>query len=248
MSFQDRQPVARVTSDATSVESKIGSATRVLAPNEFLFRAGEAKTCFYRVNSGAVCLYEQNRAEHPVVDFAFPGDFVGLGFLETHACCARAVTKTEVTCSPLEALASAIEDDPKAQAKLNDAVEREFEFRRAALVEAGRSSPLGRLAAFLVSLSRTNAHEGRDPTVIGESCPSVFAAAYLGLSIEELTALLLELERRELIKAYSGGVRLRDIGELEKLASRSVAPVRKSPKNHADNRTQGVSLSGGQNA
>ena len=228
MSVQDHQPVARVTSDATSVESQIGSATRVLAPDEFLFRAGQAKTCFYRVNSGAVCLYEQNRAEHPVVDFAFPGDFVGLGFLETHACCARAVTKTEVTCLPLEALASAIEDDPRAQAKLNDAVEREFEFRRAALVEAGRSAPLERLSAFLVSLSRTNAHEGRDPTVIGESCPSVFAAGYLGLSIEELSAMLLELERRELIEAYSGGVRLRDIGELEKLASRTVAPVRNS--------------------
>ena len=49
-----------------------------------------------------------------------------------------------------------------------------------------------------------------------------------GLSIEELTTLLLELERRELIEAYSGGVRLRDIDELEKLASRTVAPVRKS--------------------
>ena len=59
-----------------------------------------------------------------------------------------------------------------------------------------------------MSLSRTNAHEGRDPTVIGESCPSVFAAGYLGLSIDDLTSLLLELERRELIKPYSGGVRL----------------------------------------
>jgi CRP/FNR family transcriptional regulator, anaerobic regulatory protein len=169
---------------------------------------------------------KQNRAEHPV-DFAFPGDFVGLG-LGTHACCARAVTKTEVTCLPLEALASAIANNPKAQAKLNDAIEREFESRRAALVEAGRSAPLERLAAFLVSLSRTNAHEGRDPTIIGESCPSVFAAGYLGLSIEDLTTILLELERRELIEAYSGGVRLRDIDELEKLASRTVGSVRKS--------------------
>jgi len=225
MSVHDRLPVVAVTDDTPSVEPEIGFSTRILAPNEFLFRTGETKTCLYRVNSGAVCLYEQNRAEHPV-DFAFPGDLVGLGFLRTHACCARAVTKTEVTCLPLEALASAIANNPKAQAKLNDAVEREFESRRAALVEAGRSAPLERLAAFLVSLSRTNAHEGRDPTIIGESCPSVFAAGYLGLSIEDLTALLLELGRRELIEAYSGGVRLRDIGELEKLASRTVAPVR----------------------
>ena len=91
-------------------------------------------------------------------------------------------------------------------------------------------------------------HEGRDPTVIGDCCPSVFAAGYLGVSIEELTALLLELERRKLIEAYSGGVRLRDIGALEKLASRTVAPVRKSKSKNHTNCTQGVSLEGGQNA
>jgi hypothetical protein len=132
----------------------------------------------------------------------------------------RAVTETEVTCLPLE----------EAQSKLNDAIEREFEFLRASLVEAGRAAPIERFAAFLVSLSRTNAHEGRDPTVIGECCPSAVAAGYLGLSIEDLTALLLELERRELIEAYSGGVRLRDIGELEKLAGGTVAPVRKNSR------------------
>ncbi len=232
MSVQDHLPVGR----ASRAE---GSATRLLGPNEYLFRTGEAKTCLYRVNSGAVCLYEQNRPEHPIIDFAFPGDFVGLGFLDTHACCARAVMSTEVTCLPLEALASAIHDDYTAQAKLDDAIEREFEYRRAAVVEAGRRAPLERLAAFLVSLSRTNAHEGRDPTVIGESCPSVFAAGYLDLSIEDLTAHLLELEHRGLIEPYSGGVRLKDIDALEKLAE-PVAPVR-ARHCQAANRTQVIS-------
>ena len=69
---------------------------------------------------------------------------------------------------------------------------------------------------------------GRNPTVIGKSCPSVFAAGYLGLNIENLSNLLLELERRKLIEAYSGGVRLKDIGALEKLASHTVAPLCKS--------------------
>ena len=96
----------------------------------------------------------QREAELTRVDgigFAFPGDLVGLGFLETHTCCARAVTETEVTCLPLEALTSAIGDDPEAQAKLDDAIEREFEFLRSALVEAGRSASIERVAAFLAS-------------------------------------------------------------------------------------------------
>jgi CRP/FNR family transcriptional regulator, anaerobic regulatory protein len=212
MFAQDRLPEGYVS----RMEPQIGSAARLLAPNEFLFRTGEAKTCFYRVNSGAVCLYEQNCPEHPVVDFAFPGDYAGLGFMQTHACCARAVTKTDVTCLPLEELANAIADDPRAQAKLDDAIEREFEYRRAALVEAGRGAPPERLAAFLVSLSRTNAHEGRDPTVIGEFCPSVFA--YLGLRIEDVPALFLELVDHGLVEANSGEVRLKNIDALENLA------------------------------
>ena len=171
------------------------------------------------------------------------------GFLETHACCGRAVTKAEVTCLPLEALASAIEGNPIAQAKLNDAIEREFEFRRASLAEAGRKAPLERLAAFLVSLSRLNAHEGRDSSTVGDFCSSGLAADYLGLSVKALTALLVELERRELIEACpSAGVRLRDIGALEKLASRGAAHVCTTPrKNHPVNCIQGGSLSGGQN-
>ena len=143
MSVQDRLPVVAVTDDHTMVKSEISSPTRVLAPNEFLFRTGDAKTCLYRVNSGAVCLYEQSRNEHrSPVDFAFPGDFVGLGFLGTHTCCARAVTKTEVACLPLEALASAMANNPKAQAKFNDAIEREFKSRRAALVKEAVAAPL----------------------------------------------------------------------------------------------------------
>ena len=64
MSVQDRLPMVAVTDDTPSVESEIELPTRVLAPNEFLFRTGDAKTCLYRVNSGAVCLYEQNRTDH----------------------------------------------------------------------------------------------------------------------------------------------------------------------------------------
>jgi len=111
MSVQDRRIATRISSGAiSSTKSRIASPTRVFAATEWLFRTGEAKTCLYRVSSGAVCLYEQKSAQPVSISFAFPGDLVGLGFLDTHACCARAVTKTEVTCLPLEALASAIGD------------------------------------------------------------------------------------------------------------------------------------------
>ena len=79
MSVHDRLPVVAVTDDTPSVEPEIGFSTRILAPNEFLFRTGETKTCLYRVNSGAVCLYEQNRAEHPVCWWSLTVQYVKSG-------------------------------------------------------------------------------------------------------------------------------------------------------------------------
>src|SRR5262245_37946022 len=78
------------------------SHTLALAMGEVLFRPGDAKTHFYRVESGAVCVYQSpwqgNRA---TVEFCFPGDLVGLGFLERHTSTARAAVDTVVTCLPL---------------------------------------------------------------------------------------------------------------------------------------------------
>jgi CRP/FNR family transcriptional regulator len=71
---------------------------RRFAAKEILFRAGDVRTSFYRVETGAICLYEPPwRVERSVIDFAFPGDFVGLGFIETQSCCASAICECQVT-------------------------------------------------------------------------------------------------------------------------------------------------------
>ncbi len=214
--------------DESAEESAPASASvRILRPNEVLFREGEEKSCLYRVDSGVVALYEQRWNERgAVIDFAFEGDLVGLGFLTTHACRARALVETRLTCLPLEAQSSAIGNNPKSQLKLDEAVEREFEFRRASLVESGRQSPLKRVAAFLVGLSRINAHEGRDPWLVGEQCPSGFIADLLGLTVDALAAHLIELEECGLIEACPpAGLQLKDIAALEEVASQPIIPV-----------------------
>ena len=48
------------------------------------------------------------------------------------------------------------------------ATEREFELRRTSIVQRGQENPIERVAAFLIALSRNNAMEGRDPSVIGD--------------------------------------------------------------------------------
>lgn len=152
------------------------------------------------------------------------------GFLDCHACGARAVVETRLNCLPLKAQSSAIEGNAKAQLKLDEAIEREFEFRRAVLVVSGQQSPLKRVAAFLISLSRMSAREGRDPWWVADSCPSGFVADLLGLNVESLVTLLAERERRGLIEACPrAGLRLKDIDALEEFAAEPISAAQGRP-------------------
>jgi len=127
--------------------------------------------------------------------------------------------ETCVQCLPLSTQDLLFADNPKAQTSLADAIEREVEFLRESSVRFSRQNPLGRLAAFLLTLSRENEQEGRDPALLMQPLNCGVVADFLALSIDRLGSLLVELERRGLIKPCSpDGLRLVDIIGLEGLA------------------------------
>ena len=79
--------------------------------------------------------------------------------------------------------------------------------------------PLSRVAALLVSISRNNGYEGRDPHVMPDALTSGFVADLLGMDIASLAALLVDLRRRGLIDSDpSSALRLKDLAGLEALA------------------------------
>lgn len=190
-----------------------------VAANAFLFRAGDPRTHLYRVESGTICLYETRRSDRQsVIEFLFPGDYVGLGFLEKHHLSARALLDSTVTCVPIDALADVARTDPRAQAKLAQSVEREFEARRDELCDAGQRRPIERVAALLVTSARTNVQQGRAADLIKDSWKCGVIADLLQLTLDDLTAILVELERRGLIAAAGEDLRLTDIAALEAMA------------------------------
>ena len=91
--------------------------------------------------------------------------------------------------------------------------------RRRSLEIAADDKPLSRVAALLVSISRNNGYEGRDPHVMPDTLTSGFVADLLGLDIASLAALLVDLRRRGLIDSDpSSALRLKDLAGLETLA------------------------------
>ena len=186
------------------------AAIRTLRPNELLFSAGEPKTDLYLVETGAVVVFEPRWNGHrAIIEFAFPGDVVGLGFLQTHTCSARASTETCVQFWPLSAQDRLFADDPRVQSRLADAIEREVEFLREFCVRFSQQNPLGRIAAFLLTLSHENEQEGRDPTVLSQPPESGVVADFLAMSVDRLGSLLAQLEQRGMIAPCSPhGLRL----------------------------------------
>jgi CRP/FNR family transcriptional regulator, anaerobic regulatory protein len=121
----------------------VRSGLKAFAATEPLFYLGDPKTELYLVESGVVAVYEPRLEEHQaIIEFAFPGDIVGLGFLQTHICTARASVETVAHCVPFSAQIRLVGGNPRAQAKLTDAIEREFEFIRRSSIKFSRENPL----------------------------------------------------------------------------------------------------------
>jgi CRP/FNR family transcriptional regulator, anaerobic regulatory protein len=99
------------------------------------------------------------------------------------------------------------------------AAERAFALRQLALVQEGCESPLKRVAALFAVLSRNNAYEGRDPAVIAESLRCGVLADYLSMTVDELSRVLVDMQRCGVIEpGPDGGVRINSFAGLESLA------------------------------
>jgi len=77
---------------------------------------------------------------------------------------------------------------------------------------------VNQLAALLISLSRNNHYEGRDPASIPDNLASGFVAELLAVDMGILTDALIALQQRGFVKAEGHGLRLTSINALERLA------------------------------
>ena len=113
---------------------------------------------------------------------------------------------------------------PSRHARVGDRSHRPVEVEdevtaRQAVDIATSDKPLARVAGLLVSISRNNSYEGRDPRLLPDTLTSGFVADLLGIDIGSLAALLVDLRRRGLIDGDpSSALLLKDLSGLEMLA------------------------------
>lgn len=195
-----------------------GTVLQNVETSEILFQAGEERT-LYRVERGAVCHYViWADGRHDVIEFAFPGDIIGLGHLRHHVSTAQAMVDTVVSIVSEEEFASALESDDRLSFRLAAAVEREFDHLRDRTLAGEQQPAAARVANFLLAISSLNGPEGRDRTLISDDITAGFVAEKLDLSIEKLGAALLSLKKQGAVKETPAGLRILDTERLQKLA------------------------------
>lgn len=170
--------------------------TRTVDAKQHLFREGDPATHIFQVELGNVCVYRTMAdGRRQIIDFAYPGDFVGLGAINEHTDCAQATAKTRLRCIPIPALREAVRADGQLGLRLCEAISRELQGSRELLFTVGRCTASERIATFLMALSRRNQRNGEDPREFVLPMTRADIADFLGLTIETVSRTFTKLRQ-----------------------------------------------------
>ncbi len=202
------------------VEGISNSTVRRLEPREHVCREGEAKHYVYQVEHGAVCLYRSMPDGHrQIMDFAYPGDFVGLGTSERHLLSGQAIGPTRLRCIPVSAIRQLAGRNPEFCFQLYEALSAELTAARDLLATVGTRSATERLASFLIALARRNERAGFNANRIVLPMLRSDIADFLSLTVETVSRTFTRLKQRGIIDLpQSTLVIINDRDELEEVA------------------------------
>lgn len=179
---------------------RVHGFTRTVQAKDHVFRQGDTVTTVYQVESGHVCLYRLlPDGRRQVVDFAYPGDYVGLGAVGRHAVSAQATGCTRLKAVPLSVFREQARLDPELSLRLYEAVSQELEAARDLLVTVCQRTACERVASFILALSRRNERRGERADELVLPMTRTDIADFLGLTIETVSRTITKLRQEKVI-------------------------------------------------
>lgn len=196
-----------------------GRFRRHVVMGSTVFEPGEQRR-LYRIESGAICHYLRTaNGQHEVIEFAFPGDIIGLGRMPSHVSTARAMVETDVCVITDVDLDRALTNDSRLFFKLAEAIDCEFDYLKSRSLNADLLPPIRRLANFLLAIASINVSEGREALIVTDDVSSGYVAEQLQMSIDTLAMELMRLRQSGLLDVSDKGLRILDTAALETLAA-----------------------------
>lgn len=204
-----------------TLEERLAPATvRKLESKEHVFCEGDPRLHVFRVEEGVIAIYKTLcDGRRRIIDFAYPGDLLGLGVLDEHILSAQATSRAKVRCFSAAVLETMAENDAALALKLYKSVCHELTATRSLLVTVGQRSAIERVAAFLLALRRRSGDADAETVTLAMRRSDI--ADLLGLTIETVSRTLSKLRTMGVIDVELGGttVTLRDVPRLTDLAN-----------------------------
>lgn len=197
------------------------TAPKVVHEREHVFFEGDPIDHIYQVEKGTVCLYKTLLdGRRQIIDFAYPGDFIGLGAGDDHVFSAQAITATRLRCLPANALHEVAWRNPDIGMQLYRALSDQLRAARGLLLTVGQRTATERLAMLLLALSQRNKRDGTDGARIALPMTRADIADFLSLTVETVSRTFTKLRQSKIIDlAQSSLVVIRDYHALEQLAA-----------------------------
>jgi CRP/FNR family transcriptional regulator, anaerobic regulatory protein len=209
---------AALTSEPSPDRFERGTIRRIEA-KEHVFCDGDPRTHVFRIEEGVIALSKLlGDGRRQIIEFAYPGDYIGLGTLREHIFDAQATCSAKVRCLSATALEQEASRDAGLALRLYKAVSAELAAARSLLVSVGQQSAMERLAGFLLSLSARTANDA-DETVVKLPMRRSDIADLLGLTIETVSRTITKLRTMHVIDVVRGTeVHIVDLDRLTELA------------------------------
>ena len=151
----------------------------------------------YEVINGAVCTYRTLReGRRQIGGFYFSGDILGLEAAEKHVLAAEAITNAKVRIAKKQALNALIYRNAKVADRLLSLTARELARKQVHVLLLSRSAE-ERVIYFLIEMTQRNSPK---VNLIALPMTRQHIADYLGLTIETVSRILWDLERRGAIE------------------------------------------------
>jgi CRP/FNR family transcriptional regulator len=194
---------------------------RRIEAKEYVFCDGDPRTHVFHVEQGVIALSKVlGDGRRQVIDFAYPGDYIGLGLLKDYIFDAQATCIAKVKCIPAAALDRAAARDPSLALKLYKAVSGELAAARKLIVSVGQGTAMERIASFLVGLRDRSAASGVSDGVFRLVVRRSDIADLLGLTVETVSRTLTKLRGMRVIAIINATeIHVLDEDRLEQLAA-----------------------------
>jgi CRP/FNR family transcriptional regulator len=217
-------PEALARDDIEFLKSFVKKQELRLARGGQPYRQGDEFRALIAVHTGSfkICAASAEGAER-VTGFAFAGDMMGLNSIDSgrHSDYAVALEDSGVCLLPWERIEEAAVRIPIVRRQLMRMLSREIRHEQEMGLLLGRLPADGRLAAFLLALSRRYASRGFDGERFRLPMSRPDIGSILGLTAETVSRLFTRFRNEGWIQAHGRHLQIRSAGHLRALVERA---------------------------